>query len=726
LRPPRSLIEPAASAAAVAIAAALVIASGIAAPLERLAADTLVRIGAANPPEPPAELPDVALVAIDPQSVRALPDWPWPRRVYAQAVRRLDAAGAKAIAIDIDFSAARDAADDAEFARAVRESGRVVLAGFRQLQTLAGGAEIEVANLPIPELAAGAAGIGSVLMPVDADGVVRFAPRTSQIAGRELPTLAAAALAVARGEPQPATSGRLRVDWRRASPALRVIPLVDVIEGRFDPAQIAGRVVMLGATAAEFQDLWSTPLGPARPGVWIQAIAYRTLAAEHADLPVLAAPRVPARLALAALVSALAAALSSLPHARRSAALVGFATAWIALSAGLLVTRGWLLDPVVPLAQLAAHYVLGLEGVRRRFQRRLDERERSLSTLFSVGEATATPASGDMLGVALALLGDVVGASGVALLRAAPEGELDGRRVDWGSSGGALIGDLEAAAACLRERGVRVFTAGAPAARGAGLAVYAPLFAGDVPVGVLVVERASAEPLDTTQLRTIATVGTQVALSVENLRLVEGLQTTFDSSVEAIASAVEARDGYTQLHCRRLALFSSLMAERLGLGSPEVEAIRLGALLHDVGKIGIRDEILLKPGRFTLLEVDEMRRHADIGHRIVSSIHGLAPATLACVRHHHECWDGSGYPAGLDGEGIPLAARIVTVVDVWDALSTARPYKPAYPPHEVRELLRKGRGERFEPELVDLFLRLLDEEGDELLALAGGGAPWSG
>ena len=206
------------SATVVASAAALVIASGIAAPLERLAEDSLVRIAALQPPEPPADLPDVALVAIDPQSVRALPDWPWPRSVYAQALRRLDAAGAKVIAIDIDFSAARDAAEDAEFARAVADSGRVVLASFRQLQTLPDGGEIEVASLPIPALAASAAGIGSVLMPVDPDGVVRLAPRASSIAGRETPTLAATALAVALGaSPSPAVE-RLRIDWRRASP----------------------------------------------------------------------------------------------------------------------------------------------------------------------------------------------------------------------------------------------------------------------------------------------------------------------------------------------------------------------------------------------------------------------------------------------------------------------------------------------------------------------------
>jgi HD-GYP domain-containing protein (c-di-GMP phosphodiesterase class II) len=323
-----------------------------------------------------------------------------------------------------------------------------------------------------------------------------------------------------------------------------------------------------------------------------------------------------------------------------------------------------------------------------------------------------------VLGVALSLLGDVVGASGVALLRASPTGELDGRRVDWGPRGGQAVGDQEAAESALRARDLRVYAEGAPGSSGAGFAVYAPLFASDVPVGVLVIERDEREPLDPTQLRTIATVGTQIALSVENLRLVEGLRSTFDSSVEAIASAVEARDGYTQLHCRRLALFSSVMAQRLGLPEAEIEAIRLGALLHDVGKIGIRDEILLKPGRFNQRELMEMQRHADIGHRIVSGIHGLASSTLACVRHHHECWDGSGYPAALAGDAIPLAARIVTVVDVWDALSTARPYKAAYQPDEVRRMLRKARGERFEPELVDLFLRLLDEQGEELLELA--------
>jgi HD-GYP domain-containing protein (c-di-GMP phosphodiesterase class II) len=112
-----------------------------------------------------------------------------------------------------------------------------------------------------------------------------------------------------------------------------------------------------------------------------------------------------------------------------------------------------------------------------------------------------------------------------------------------------------------------------------------------------------------------------------------------------------------------------------------------------------------------------MESHTLIGERIVKAIHGVDDWTVSCVRHHHERWDGGGYPDGLAGEEIPIGARIVGVVDVWDALSTRRPYKQARPEAAAREALTKGRGVQFDPELVDVFLRVIDAEGQELLEL---------
>ncbi len=713
---------------AVGAAALLSIHFGALRSVERLAGDAMLRLAATTPALPPPGGADIAIVAIDAQSLREIPDWPWPRRLHAEATRRLAAAGARVIAFDIDFSTAREASGDAEFAGAIGESGRVVLATFKQRSELPGGIELEIANVPIDTIGRNAFGNGSVLIPVDEDGIVRRANRESEIGGVRIPSLGAVALAAATGQtPLPAETESFALDYRRVSP-FPMLSIADVIAGRFDPREVSGRVVFVGATAAEFQDLWSTPLGPARPGVLLQALGYRTLAAARHGEAVLTNATPTTRMIVAGLLSLLVTLLGLAPHAVRLAALASLS---LAIPAGALfaITRfGVALEPVTPIGVIALHYVLGLEGLRRRFGARLAERELSLSALFRVGEMTSSSSAGDGgLSLALALLGDLMGASGVALRRATAQGTrdrlaIDEQAVEWRRANAAAapaigdpaIGDPAIAAEVLGTRTLRVFEGHLPGApKRTGLAAYLPLYAQETPVGVLVIERDDPRPLDATQIRTLGAIGTQLALSIENLRLLEGLRVTFDTSVAAIATAIEARDGYTEAHCRRLADLSVLMAGRLGLSERETEAIRHGALLHDVGKIGIRDAILLKPGRFTPEDREEMNRHPEIGHRIISGIHGIGKTTLDCIRHHHEWWDGSGYPDGLAGTEIPLAARIVSVVDVWDALATVRPYKTALPPGEVRDFLQKKKGVQFDPSLVDLLIGVLDDEWGE-------------
>ena len=177
-----------------------------------------------------------------------------------------------------------------------------------------------------------------------------------------------------------------------------------------------------------------------------------------------------------------------------------------------------------------------------------------------------------------------------------------------------------------------------------------------------------------------------------------------------LTMAAGVRDHETGAHIRRIGQLSGLVASRLGWSREDIADMRVAAPMHDIGKIGIPDEILLKPARLSPAERTIMERHAEFGARILSSheipLLDLARRIALC---HHEAWDGSGYPRGIRGEDIPTEARIVTVVDVYDAMTHARPYKPAIQEDETLRSLIEGRGKLFDPELVDVFLDLLPE-----------------
>lgn len=194
-----------------------------------------------------------------------------------------------------------------------------------------------------------------------------------------------------------------------------------------------------------------------------------------------------------------------------------------------------------------------------------------------------------------------------------------------------------------------------------------------------------------------------------NLRLSSALtrlENTRDVLV-ALASAVDAKDPTTEHHCGRVAEEAIALAALAGLDEGEIEAVGYGAVLHDVGKIGIAEAVLLKPGRLTDDERAEMQRHPVIGAEILQPLR-LGGVVGPIVRGHHERWDGNGYPDGLQGEAIPLGARIVSVVDAYDAMTHDRPYRAALSPDEARGELVRCRGSQFDPELVDLLLAQLD------------------
>ncbi len=189
------------------------------------------------------------------------------------------------------------------------------------------------------------------------------------------------------------------------------------------------------------------------------------------------------------------------------------------------------------------------------------------------------------------------------------------------------------------------------------------------------------------------------------------------SFLEVLADTVERQSGFLRGHARRTGFYSGLLADRLGLGPDEREHVRISGFLHDIGKIGVPTDLLVKPSGLTTKERMTLQRHPEIGARMIEPL-GLAPAISMAIRHHHEWWDGRGYGDGLFGEQIPLSARIVGLVDAYDAMTCDRPYRKALPADVVRAEIEKCAGVQFDPELAREFLRILDTSEMALPALA--------
>ena len=188
------------------------------------------------------------------------------------------------------------------------------------------------------------------------------------------------------------------------------------------------------------------------------------------------------------------------------------------------------------------------------------------------------------------------------------------------------------------------------------------------------------------------------------------LSPVLDSIALTLSTAIEARNLETGEHCRQLGVLSERMAIQLGLDERQQMTIRIGGYLHDIGKIGIADAVLLKPGKLIDSETAEMRRHSEIGAAILE-VHEAMSEISQIVRHHHERWDGRGYPDALVGASIPLGGRIIAVADAFSAMTSDRIYRPALPMDRAWAELHAHCGTQFDPEIVEIFGQVVDEEG---------------
>jgi putative nucleotidyltransferase with HDIG domain len=237
--------------------------------------------------------------------------------------------------------------------------------------------------------------------------------------------------------------------------------------------------------------------------------------------------------------------------------------------------------------------------------------------------------------------------------------------------------------------------------------------------GVLeIFHRAPLKPTDE-WLDFLNTLAGQAAIAIDNATLFTDLQKSnmnlklaYDTTLEGWSRALDLRDHETEGHTERVAEMTVRLAREAGMNEMDVVQIRRGALLHDIGKMAIPDTILHKPGPLTTEEWEIMRQHPGRACDLLRPIEYLSPA-LDIPWCHHEKWDGSGYPQGLAGEQIPLAARLFAVVDVWDALRSDRPYRQGWDDDRVREYLRAEAGSHFDPKVVELFLGTIGGTGVE-------------
>lgn len=238
-----------------------------------------------------------------------------------------------------------------------------------------------------------------------------------------------------------------------------------------------------------------------------------------------------------------------------------------------------------------------------------------------------------------------------------------------------------------------------------------PLIVGGSLLGVLKLFKVkSLKPFSVSDMEVVSVLCGQAGIAIENAKLYEKEQETNLQVISVLANTVEARDSYTANHAFRLSDYSVEIAKEMGISYEDIQTIKKGAILHDIGKIGIPDDILFKKAPLTDNEFSIMKKHPEIGGDILSNMKGLGEVALI-VKHHHEFYDGTGYPSGLKGDRIPMGARIVATADAFEAMTSDRPYRKNMPHKKAFAEVERMSGTQFDPEIVNVFRKTLQNKG---------------
>ncbi len=238
----------------------------------------------------------------------------------------------------------------------------------------------------------------------------------------------------------------------------------------------------------------------------------------------------------------------------------------------------------------------------------------------------------------------------------------------------------------------------------------APMFNQDRSIGVVLLLRDGEQEMYVSDdLQLLSVFGSQTASAIENARLYGQMREMNNEIIRSFAQAVEAKDIYTRGHSDQVAYYATRLGREIGLSNTELDKLYLSGIVHDIGKIGIPDHILNKPDKLSQDEFSIMMKHPEVGRNILAQV-GSLQDILPIIYHHHERIDGRGYPTGLKGKQIPFLARLVTVVDAFEAMTSDRAYRNALPLTKVKEIMKEGAGTQWEPELVEAWLAIIEQE----------------
>jgi putative nucleotidyltransferase with HDIG domain len=226
--------------------------------------------------------------------------------------------------------------------------------------------------------------------------------------------------------------------------------------------------------------------------------------------------------------------------------------------------------------------------------------------------------------------------------------------------------------------------------------------------GLVYVDSHKANAFVRRDLALFSALALKVGTAVDNARLYDDLRSMFYNTVETLVRTIQAKDQYTAGHSTRVSRYALMIADKLGMTTKLKHELYLASMLHDIGKIGVPDDLLNRPGKLSEAEMERVRSHVQVGASMIEML-GEMHAIVPLIRHHHECWDGSGYPDGLKGEQIPLVSRIIAVADMYDAMTSDRPYRKRRDHQFAVQEILNASGVQIDPKVADAFLAVLKD-----------------